>query len=229
MLRTLVAFGVLLAAVSHCRGQELCLPELAVGRSFNPRALGAVVLQVTAKDTVHVAMQQSTDGGKTGRPIRLELRRVTTEGKTVSLKEGRVIAGRQLWDAIIGQGNILKVTGTTQHTTELNQKRTIYVLEPVKDGPKPGEAPPGLPSVKEAKEATEKARQEFVAGKQREKEAQQPAAYLAYAKKLIDREEYDKARERLREIIDKYPSTKEATEAKELLEKIGPPPGKERK
>ena len=53
-------------------------------------------------------------------------------------------------------------------------------------------------------------------------------AYLKYARKLLDQGMTDRAKERLKEVVEKFPTTKSGEEAKKLLEKLdkGPSPAK---
>jgi hypothetical protein len=58
------------------------------------------------------------------------------------------------------------------------------------------------------------------ANKGKDKDEDRASSYLKFARKLADSDMTDKARERLREIVEKFPATKAAAEAKELLEKL---------
>jgi hypothetical protein len=70
----------------------------------------------------------------------------------------------------------------------------------------------------------EEVRKKEEAEAKKKAEQQKAAAYLAYAKKLVDRGDFTKAKERLAEIVKDFPDTaagSEAKELKDLLEKAG--------
>lgn len=54
----------------------------------------------------------------------------------------------------------------------------------------------------------------------KDKNEERAASFLKFAKKLVDDGMAEKAKERLREIVEKFPGTKAATEAMGLLEKL---------
>jgi hypothetical protein len=61
-------------------------------------------------------------------------------------------------------------------------------------------------------------RREAVRRNQEQREAGRAVALLNYAKKLLERGETEKAKERLAEIVKEYPNTDSGREAKKLLE-----------
>jgi hypothetical protein len=78
---------------------------------------------------------------------------------------------------------------------------------------KEAEAEARMARVEARKQAQEEARKEAVQKKAEER----AASYLRYAKKLIDRDMDEKAKERLQEIVKDMPDTEAAKEAKQLL------------
>jgi hypothetical protein len=75
----------------------------------------------------------------------------------------------------------------------------------------------------EKEEKRRKDQQEARRKAEEKKAEERAAAYLQYAKKLIDRGETEKAQERLQEIVRDLPHTEAAKEARQLLQTLPPP------
>jgi hypothetical protein len=118
-----------------------------------------------------------------------------------------------------------KVTTTESYVDVSGARRTVFVMEHDLDAQKERDEAAATAKkyqerYRESVEKVNKEQKERKEAVQKAKEDDLREAYLRYARKLVDREDYAKARVRLQEIIDKYPDTKEATEAKSLLAKL---------
>jgi hypothetical protein len=127
-------------------------------------------------------------------------------------------------------GNTLDALGWFSDTDGGNQTApAVYVFTKVGSGVPPDSTP--TPAQKEAVDRSgnasrEKREKDSAVMQAREnarvsREAARSVALLNYAKKLLDRGESDKARERLREIVNEYPDSDSGREAKKLLEGMG--------
>jgi hypothetical protein len=116
------------------------------------------------------------------------------------------------------------VSGTTTYKTAGGGTNTVFVIEVMSKEDRGPAPPPPPPSAKEARDIRvwqrEAARQVAREKARREAPSLRAASLLNYAKKLLERGDAEKARERLQEIAKVYPDTEAAKEAKKLLEEM---------
>jgi flagellar biosynthesis GTPase FlhF len=217
-----------MAAQTPGRG-ELNVASLQVGARGTPTWIDAKVKQMIDEGRMFVGLEDSRTGD--GHYSTWVMVKCPTAGIT----DGKFWRGGQ-WKEVTGS-EVLTVTGTTTYKTVLGDSKTVFVLEPYK--PSPEEVKQEQQRQRELQEAA-KAEAERRAAQAKEKkeakaarkeaEADETAERrLAYAKRLLqdgqkmqDDRKIGLAADRLHELIDTYPDSKAAAEARRLLKEIEP-------
>lgn len=214
----------------------LSATRLKVGAVGLPGNMRAKVLQVLDNDRMLVGIENNLTGNNAYDVI------ILLKCPTAGITDGKKWYSRE-WRTVTG-GDLLAITGTTTYRTVTGGTRTVFVAEPREFTPEQREAVLKQKRLQNARRpatasrvariAAEEAAKRRIAAERRrlaakikaeldkqDKPNRDAALNLAYAKRLIERGEEGKARERLLLLIKEAPDAPAVPEAKRLLESLG--------